>query len=413
MSKVICEVCGKQFNKKPSQIKKNPRHYCSRKCQQYAKNGFDRDLLQSKEWLSRKLMYERLSTKEISELLGCNVCTVQRAAKNLGLQAPPPIWDDKEWLHQLYVIEQKTAEEIGSIAGCSRAAIQKALKKHGIEARKSGPRSGIISEIMRKIWGRPGYKEKMSKSFRVQRGTEENLHKMSERAKRQWESPEARARLSESSRKNWEKEGFRESQSEKARRQWEDPQFRQLQVEKATLQAKQMWSNPEFKEMMKRMWESEEFRQRSSELMKANWESKEFRDKHAKASSEQFLRLWQNPDFQQRQAERRALLRSGMATSIELSIASLLDDMEVSYKSQVPIGRWTCDFVLSDTPLVIECDGDYWHNLDGVPERDQKKDRELSGLGYAILRLSERRIKREIDDCLASILTAIDALEGD
>lgn len=81
-------------------------------------------------------------------------------------------------------------------------------------------------------------------------------------------------------------------------------------------------------------------------------------------------------------------------TSIERSVASVLDALGVSYLSQVPFGKYVADFVIPERKLIIECDGDYWHSRPGIPERDRKRDDWLNAQGYTVVRLWERAIRR-------------------
>ena len=54
-------------------------------------------------------------------------------------------------------------------------------------------------------------------------------------------------------------------------------------------------------------------------------------------------------------------------TSIELKMERELKRNNIYYQKQVPLCKIAIvDFYLSEQKIVIECDGDYWHNLDGV-----------------------------------------------
>lgn len=80
-------------------------------------------------------------------------------------------------------------------------------------------------------------------------------------------------------------------------------------------------------------------------------------------------------------------------SSLERIVSSLLDGLGIAYLSHVTIGRYVVDFLVPHRKLVIECDGEYWHSLPGVPEKDERKDRDLSSRGYGVLRLPGRLIK--------------------
>ena len=77
-------------------------------------------------------------------------------------------------------------------------------------------------------------------------------------------------------------------------------------------------------------------------------------------------------------------------SSIELVVAAHLDDQGIAYDQQVRIKRFIADFVTGNT--VIEVDGDYWHTLPGIPEKDARKDLTYRELGYNVIRIWEHEI---------------------
>jgi len=80
-------------------------------------------------------------------------------------------------------------------------------------------------------------------------------------------------------------------------------------------------------------------------------------------------------------------------TRLEQSVARVLDSLGISYQVQVPIDRYTVDFLVPSRNLVIECDGHRWHSSDQARAKDRRRDQLLTSLGYSILRLPERDIK--------------------
>jgi very-short-patch-repair endonuclease len=79
----------------------------------------------------------------------------------------------------------------------------------------------------------------------------------------------------------------------------------------------------------------------------------------------------------------------------------------ISYKKQVPIsGIAVVDFLLRDR-LIVQCDGDHWHNLPGKKIKDATQDIILNREGYEVLRFTETEINKNIGGCVEKILTAI------
>lgn len=91
-------------------------------------------------------------------------------------------------------------------------------------------------------------------------------------------------------------------------------------------------------------------------------------------------------------------------TSIELKIENLLKKNNIIYQKQVPLCKIAIvDFLLLNNKLVIQCDGDYWHNRPGARERDEGQDKVLAQNGYTVIRLWEHDINNRIDVCLSKI----------
>lgn len=100
--------------------------------------------------------------------------------------------------------------------------------------------------------------------------------------------------------------------------------------------------------------------------------------------------------------------RSGSArTYIENAIHEFLVSIGVVFKSQHTIFRYTCDFYVESSLLIIETDGDYWHSLPGVKNKDLRRDKYMASIGLKTLRLSETEIKSDIDKCKNKILNML------
>lgn len=81
--------------------------------------------------------------------------------------------------------------------------------------------------------------------------------------------------------------------------------------------------------------------------------------------------------------------------------------MGLAFCEQKRIGSYPCDFFLTSYNIIIEADGDYWHSLPKNQERDERKDRYLSGRGYIVIRLPEHRINDDLEWCKTQIASAI------
>lgn len=68
------------------------------------------------------------------------------------------------------------------------------------------------------------------------------------------------------------------------------------------------------------------------------------------------------------------------------------------------IGRWTVDLAIPTENVVIELDGEYWHSLPAMRERDERKDADLRRRGWTVRRVVMR--KGETADVIAARMLA-------
>lgn len=83
-------------------------------------------------------------------------------------------------------------------------------------------------------------------------------------------------------------------------------------------------------------------------------------------------------------------------TKIEVKIQNFLKKMNVNFETHKYIDEinnpYQCDIFIPDYNLIIECDGDYWHDYPNGTELDLLRTNELKTKGFKILRLWEREI---------------------
>jgi very-short-patch-repair endonuclease len=84
-------------------------------------------------------------------------------------------------------------------------------------------------------------------------------------------------------------------------------------------------------------------------------------------------------------------------TSIEIKIKEFLDKLSIKYVQHMYIQNidhgYQCDFFLEDFNMVIECDGNYWHNYPSYRHIDLVRTQELKDKKYRVLRLWESDIR--------------------
>lgn len=91
-------------------------------------------------------------------------------------------------------------------------------------------------------------------------------------------------------------------------------------------------------------------------------------------------------------------------TKIELKMEAELQRRGINYEKQVPLCKVArVDFYLPEYRIVIQCDGDYWHNLPKVKERGIKQDSVLTFNGFNVYRFWEHEIKESVEYCVDKI----------
>lgn len=114
---------------------------------------------------------------------------------------------------------------------------------------------------------------------------------------------------------------------------------------------------------------------------------------------------WQNyPDYkkdtwiERLREQRKHQILPTKDTSIEIKIKEFLDKLSIKYIQHKYIMNinhsYQCDFFLKDFNMVIECDGDYWHNYPNYRDIDLIRTEELISQKYKVMRLWERDIKK-------------------
>jgi len=82
-------------------------------------------------------------------------------------------------------------------------------------------------------------------------------------------------------------------------------------------------------------------------------------------------------------------------TKIEIKMKEFLDDIglkeEIDYVTEELIGWHAVDFLVFPN-IIIECDGDYWHNYPSRTEADIRQTAYYQRKGYVVLRFWEREI---------------------
>lgn len=98
---------------------------------------------------------------------------------------------------------------------------------------------------------------------------------------------------------------------------------------------------------------------------------------------------------------RRRLTQRFKSSELERLLAAAYTQAGLTFEEQVPLwDAWQVDFVFRDAQLIVEADGEYWHTLPKRMASDRALDKEAEKQGWAVLRLSEKQIREQIDECV-------------
>ncbi len=91
---------------------------------------------------------------------------------------------------------------------------------------------------------------------------------------------------------------------------------------------------------------------------------------------------------------------SNNLTSIEEPIANLLEKFGIPYEHNVRVGRFFPDFIINNN-IIIECDGEYWHQ---DTEKEERRDKYLLERGFQVFHLMGKEIMQNAELALMSVL---------
>lgn len=94
-------------------------------------------------------------------------------------------------------------------------------------------------------------------------------------------------------------------------------------------------------------------------------------------------------------------------TKPERILYQTLKDMGIRYESQYWVGRYRADAYLPDYNVLIEVDGEYWHNKPTQQKRDRRKDQFYKSRGFKVARVQSKPFMRSPDIWLRGLLKSL------
>ena len=94
-------------------------------------------------------------------------------------------------------------------------------------------------------------------------------------------------------------------------------------------------------------------------------------------------------------------------TDIEQLMFNSLKENNINFVSEFPIRckyGYIVDFAIPEIKLIIEVDGEVWHDK----EHDRKRDGYLKQNDWKVLRFKGKKVENDINDCINKIKSEIE-----
>jgi very-short-patch-repair endonuclease len=98
-------------------------------------------------------------------------------------------------------------------------------------------------------------------------------------------------------------------------------------------------------------------------------------------------------------------LRPQAAVSqLEKDFCALLRLHDLHFETQYKFENFVLDIAFPALKLAVEVDGDYWHSLPNIQEKDARKDAALEAAGWRVLHVPEWQIRQEPQIAIDSVI---------
>lgn len=195
----------------------------------------------------------------------------------------------------------------------------------------------------------------------------------------------------------------RKKTSEFMKRRWQDPEYRKQMSEKHKEQKVSEVGRKARSEALKGIKRSEKTKRKMSESAKVRPKER------YEALREGHKRWMENETTEERMERLQGWMQTGREarinkdyltpSSIEIIVQKQLDSLGIRYLQQKHVNDgkrdYWLDFYIPSFKLVVECNGDYWHNLPERKERDKMLKEYVESTSRRIVFIWEHEIKDE------------------
>ena len=93
---------------------------------------------------------------------------------------------------------------------------------------------------------------------------------------------------------------------------------------------------------------------------------------------------------------------------LEKKGSEILNDLNIEHDTQVPMfGKFVVDVLVKDKKIIIQWDGEYWHNKPKRKNLDISQDSYLIKCGYKVIRITDKQIKNNIEEVYQIIIKSV------
>lgn len=277
------------------------------------------------EWMYQKWDVEKLTTKEMAELAGCEISVLCAWLNRLGVRSSTDgsprmsrreIYKQKDWLIQKYLIDGLNTIEMGDLVERTSECIRYWLNKYGISRVRYSTEEAYNKQ-----------KCEMYEEFKE----EERVKNAVVSASMEGGKEEARCLPKLKPTKSGRPDSWRRAISVAVKRSWKSKERRKKQAD----WAKGFWTG--------------ERRKCHSDLMKKRWAEGVYEGVY---------------------------FGTPYRTTLEAEVADILDDLELEYCEQFVLSgdayNRRFDFYIPKYRITIECQGSYWHTEETNPDVTEK-----------------------------------------
>ena len=259
-------------------------------------------------------------------------------------------YKDRQWLSDKYVVENLSIRQIASLCNVSAPTIRKWFKKHNIKSRSINQgmklRSGLLSARSKKLWKNKEYRNKSIKALKATLSNKKE--QLSAAAKQSW--IDNRPNFLRAAKKRWENDDYRQKVISGLENSWTEERHNKQS------------------EISHKLWEDEAYKLNRHIGLSRVTSSSEFKQKVSNNSK----KLWQNNRYRERQAKSRC--NTSTQSILDIILLSVLRDRGIDAKP-IALGpyAWDACFQYDNRHILIECQGDYWHSLKHISDKDRCK----------------------------------------